>query len=256
MSGLAEFNRTTPLEAVRDRVEQLVPALVRARQRITSGKVFKAGQNQHQRYAYVGHEDVVAVARHALLAEGLTLTQVSVKYLCNLPTPTSKSADSFAHLWEGSFWLCHESGQGQYMTFQASTQANDKSAFVASTALDRTALMRVLQLAGSAEENPEHDSHDVQERAPEQNHQQAARAMEKRDAGQTAAQYMAEQIADHIKVLGTLDNDGVLVEWGRWLMDYTAPKAFKVPAWDAFGKRCVELGLIAQEVAAKIRGGQ
>lgn len=30
----------------------------------------------------------------------------------------------------------------------------------------------------------------------------------------------------------------------------------KTPAWTAFQARCVELGLIAQEVAAKIRGGQ
>ena len=42
----------------------------------------------------------------------------------------------------------------------------DKAAFVASTALDRTAILRIMQLAGSDEENPEHDSNEQDKPAP------------------------------------------------------------------------------------------
>lgn len=133
---------------------KLVAALAAARKHIPHGTVHKGGQNSHQNYKFAGHEQVVKVAREALYLNGLTLTQVRVEY---------KSEIAKAQLWEGTFLLEHESGGERTLVYQATTQPNDKSAFVASTALDRTALLRVLQLAGSADEDPEHDSHDARD---------------------------------------------------------------------------------------------
>lgn len=137
-------------------MSELTKALVRARKRL-GGTVFKGGANAHHKYSYVGHEHVITCgARDALLAEGLVLEQRTVKYLCEVPAGKSGPA----LLWEGVHALVHESGEERLYTFSATTQLSDKSAFIASTGLDRTAILRILLLAGSSEEDPDHSVHD------------------------------------------------------------------------------------------------
>jgi hypothetical protein len=153
MSNVAKLE---PAQAV---VGNLNAALVKARI-ATQPTVHKSGRNQAQGYSYVGHEQVLTSgAREALLAQGLILEQRKVEYLGPLEYST-KSGPQLCWRWRGTFALVHSSGEERAYEFEATTGTNDKSSYVASTALDRTAVMRVLQLAGSSEENPEHDSHD------------------------------------------------------------------------------------------------
>lgn len=140
-------------------MKELVTALVAARQ-ACKPTVHKEGKNQQQGYAYAGHEHVLEQgARQQLLAHGLVLEQVKVEFLGELHYET-RNGKNIAWRWRGVHKLVHISGEEREYEFEATTNTNDKSAFVASTALDRTAHLRVLELAGSAEENPEHDSHD------------------------------------------------------------------------------------------------
>jgi hypothetical protein len=142
--------------------KNLAAALIKAR-KAARATVYKAGHNQDQRYSYVGHEQVVIASRDALLDNGLSLEQRSVEYIGELVYQT-KNGPKPVWRWVGQFALVHESGEERGYRYEATTQANDKAAFVASTALDRVAHMRVLELAGTADEDPEHDWHDERAR--------------------------------------------------------------------------------------------
>lgn len=148
-------------EDVRMSTEALAPmnlnqALLAARAAV-SARVLKAGRNEHQKYNFVSHEHVLQHARASLLAHGLLLEQRSVEYAGELTM-----AKSVAWRWSGTFALVHHTGEERAYTFAATTQPNDKAAYVASTSLDKVALMRVLQLAGTDDENAEADWHDNQ----------------------------------------------------------------------------------------------
>ena len=139
--------------------DSLCRALIRAR-KACRPTVHKGGHNRDQNYSYVGHEQVlVSGARNALLDNDLTLEQRAVEYIGELAYST-RSGTRPVWRWRGTYDLVHVSGEIRTYTFEATTQANDKAAFVASTSLDRVAHLRLLALAGSDEENPEHDSHD------------------------------------------------------------------------------------------------
>lgn len=134
-------------------------ALLAARQRVPA-RVHKAGKNEQQRYTYVGHEHVlVGGARDALLENGLVLLLESYE-MVGADSYKTQSGDKQCWRWRGRFLLLHTSGEQLGLSYEATTVPNDKAGFVASTALDRTAHMRVLELAGSDEENPEHDSNE------------------------------------------------------------------------------------------------
>lgn len=139
-------------------MKELITALIAARQAVHL-KVHKAGKNSAQGYKFVGHEHVLEHSRAAMLAHGLILEQVGVEYLGS-ETYTTRSGTNSAWRWRGTHKLIHVSGEERTYVFEATTGPNDKAAFVASTALDRTAILRIMQLAGSDEENPEHDSNE------------------------------------------------------------------------------------------------
>lgn len=118
-----------------------------------SGVIFKAGTNKHQGYGYVGHEHVIRHgAREALAKHGLSLLLVSYD-LERTDVPAGKIQ---CQMWRGDFVLLHASGEERALVYRATIQANDKSAFVASTSLERVGLQRVLQLTGSSDEDVEH----------------------------------------------------------------------------------------------------
>lgn len=160
---------------------EIVKALIAARSSC-SATVHKAGNNQAQGYKFVGHEHVLtAGARKALLENGLLLEQVKVEFLGEVPYQTRNGEQKMLR-WRGLHKLVHVSGEERGYEFEATTAANDKAAYVASTALDRVAHLRLLELAGSAEENPEHDSHEPkprQERKERAERQQATKASPK-----------------------------------------------------------------------------
>jgi len=160
---------------------ELAKALCAARG-VMRGTVHKGGTNAHQRYPYVGHEHVmVSGAREALHDNGLSLVQTGVEYVGEVPGGKVQ-----ALLWRGTFRLLHASGESLDLSYLATTQANDKSAFVASTSLDRTAFLRVLALAGSSEEDPEHDEHD---RRAQPNHKEQMQPSHDRERNATDAAY-------------------------------------------------------------------
>jgi len=138
----------------------LATALIAAR-KACSPTVHKAGKNDAQKYTYVGHEHVlVGGARNALLEHGLVLMLEGYE-LVGADSYKTGSGDKQCWRWRGRFVLLHApSGEQRELFYEATTVPNDKAGFVASTALDRTAHMRVLELAGSDEENPEHDSNE------------------------------------------------------------------------------------------------
>ncbi len=138
------------------KIATLNSALIAARKAVRA-RVFKGNFNQHQQYKYVSHEDVLQHCRDALLDCGLVLEQRSCTYDGEQPVKQST-----VWRWSGVFALVHEAGDERLYTFSATTQPNDKAAYVASTSLDKVALMRVLQLAGTSDENAEADYHDNQ----------------------------------------------------------------------------------------------
>ena len=153
---------------------QLAKALASARA-AAPWYVHKAGYNQHQRYAYAGHPDVMAhEGRRALSEFGLALVQVGVEMAGEI-----QGAKFPILLWRGRYLLIHESGEELPIEVMATTQVNDKVAFVASTSLDRTAWLRVLALAGSDDEDPEHTGDLRQD--PDPRAQQAAQHAAARD---------------------------------------------------------------------------
>lgn len=135
-------------------------ALLAARAAV-SARVFKASSNQHQKYKYVSHEHVLTHAREALLANGLILEQRSV-VRDGVLSVASQRGESQVWCWTGTFALVHERGEERLYQFAATTQPNDKAAYVASTSLDKVAYMRLLALAGTDDENAEADWHDNQ----------------------------------------------------------------------------------------------
>lgn len=138
---------------------ELIKALVKARM-ACKAVIRKEGRNQAQGYAYVGHEHVLTSgAREALLTNGLVLVESGVHYVGEMHYAT-KNGQQTCWRWKGEFLLLHEAGGVLKFEFEATTGTNDKTGFVASTALDRTALLRICQLAGSAHEDPEHDSNE------------------------------------------------------------------------------------------------
>ncbi len=148
-SGIADNQPTTTLNE----------ALIAARKQM-HGTVYKDGYNKQQNYNFVGHEQVLmSGARDALLAHGLVLEQRSVEYAGELVAESDRGRRTIWH-WTGTYALVHVSGEERPYRFAATTQPNDKGAFVASTALDRTAYLRVLSLTGSKDENPEANWHD------------------------------------------------------------------------------------------------
>lgn len=140
----------------------LASALIKAR-KAAHATVFKAGRNTDQRYRYVGHEQVIVASRDILLDAGLSLEQRAVEYAGELIAP-GRQGNRPVWRWVGHFVLVHESGEERGYRFEATTQPNDKAAFVASTSLDRVAHMRVLELAGTEDEDPESDWHDQRAR--------------------------------------------------------------------------------------------
>lgn len=119
------------------------------------GVVGKGGKNSHQGYRFVGHEHVVRHAREAMNDAGLVVGAPAAS-----ASPELHSNGKFSiWVWRFRIPVYHSGGHVETFEVVATTQGNDKAAFVASTAADRTLRLRLLGLAGGEAEDPEHDSH-------------------------------------------------------------------------------------------------
>lgn len=211
-------------------MSELNKALVTARAAV-GPTVYKAGKNEVQRYAFVGHEHVVTHARAAMLAAGLVLEQTRVEYVQDL-TYATRNGEQHAWLWRGDFALLHTSGESRSYSFVATTGPNDKAGFVASTALDRTAILRIMQLAGSLEEDLEHDANN-----------QADVPVQRRNT--------ATSVQSHVDdALTTCKDRAAMVRWAR---DLVAMSGDKTHAWQAFAAQCAILELSPGDIAKEAR---
>lgn len=119
-----------------------------------AGVIGKEGKNSHQGYAFVGHEHVI---RHVKAA--MDAAELVVGAPLRTSAPVAHTNGKFAiWAWVLDIPVYHSGGHREVFQVVATTQANDKSAFVASTAADRTLRLRLMGLAGGAAEDPEHDS--------------------------------------------------------------------------------------------------
>lgn len=182
---------------VLDNRSKLNMALVHARLELT-GIIYKGGQNTAQRYNYVGHEQVLMVVRSILLKHGLLFLPTHVKYVAKL----DHGEKSPVLLWEGMFELTHiESGEMRVFTCMASTILNDKGAFVASTSLERVALLRLMALAGSSDEEASPYVED-----PESDHSQGE---------QEQKQEANERLTAALAALAKCQDQADMVTWFR-----------------------------------------
>ena len=221
----------------------LFKALCAARAAI-AGTVYKAGDKTGAggTYRYVGHEHVVLHVRAAMLEHGLMLLENKLQWVGVISMGQGKS--DLNH-WRGHLELVHVEGGSMGYVFECFTASGDKAAFIASTALDRTALLRIMGVAGSAEEDPEHNSNDRPEpRAP---------ARERAEQGQAARQANANEVqAELTRIvagLPQLQQVDQLVEWAGWLQHLPFDKGAKTAAWQAFAAKCENLGVAPKDLA-------
>lgn len=178
----------------------LSAALVRAKQRVKA-TVYKAGRNEAQRFTYVGHEHVIEHIREALLSEGLDWTQTNLSLIGEFTHVASKGPTTILR-WSASFSLIHAAtGERRLLgPYEGTTQTGDKVSYVASTALDRTALLRLFNLAGSKDEDVESPTHPNLDDQPQQ--QQRASAPQQAQQPQPNAPTVANSSgADNVKAV-------------------------------------------------------
>ncbi len=220
------------------KVSELTRALILARQGVRA-VVHKADYNKHQGWGYVSHEQVlISGARTALLDNGLLLEQRAVEYVGEVPTEKRV-------MWRfrATFALCHVSGEERSYVWEGVVVPNDHAAYGASTALDRVAHLRLLELAGT-DEDPEFE----EERQARQGKAQQQPARE-----QQAPKPKHDAIGQLIHDLRFVKSGDQLVSWAQYLVNERATTEAKKPAWAAFGSRCEELKLDPREVAAAAR---
>lgn len=118
------------------------------------GVLAKEARNDFANYSYVGHEHVLRATRAAMLNHGLVVGPAVMA-----KPPEQLQGKHLILLWTFSIPVYHSSGHVEYFDVMATTPANDKSAFIASTAADRTLRLRLFGIAGGRAENPEDNSH-------------------------------------------------------------------------------------------------
>lgn len=236
---------------------ELAAALCAARAEMR-GTVYKGGFNSQNKYPYVGHEDVITSgAREALTKHGLALVQTEVA-----PAGETRGfKDATVLLWRGTYQLLHTSGESLTITIHGTTHPGDKSGYQASTMIDRTVYLRLLALAGSADEDTDHDEADkrrkaemaaaeaAQKAAGGANGQRTAPAQNGAPQGaQSPAGYL-QHIAVLAKEVAAIKTREDLVEWAKQLRRAPSKdKTDKAHAWEAFQKRASELKLDAHAV--------
>lgn len=229
------------------RATGLYDALLAARLELT-GKIYKKGSNSAQKYSYIGHEGVIEVIRPVMLRHGLLLIEKSVTYV-------GVTGGEKAHgLWKGVFTLLHvPTGETLEAEYAATTVGNDKAAYVASTALDRTAALRLMQLAGSSDkesqqpfvEDPESDNSGTDETLRDQEKDNAVR----REAIENFVKQATES-------LSFCKDEASLTDWFATLDASDAAIEAKQRAGRAFKAHCDSLKIQSGNIVQAVRSGK
>lgn len=228
----------------------LVRAIVAARKAV-KGTLFKAGAKTEGgggNYRYIGHEHVVEHVRDAMLAQGLLCVQTGLSFM---GAENTKSGACWR--WSASHALTHVDGGSMILNTEGMTAQTDKAAFIASTACDRTCLQRLMGIAGTSDEDPEHNSNNREDKPQATSQQRVQEMADKRQHRQTGTSDRQALIAKHIAALPSMVDKQGLVEWAGWLVAgddgndgpqlRTIPNSEKKEAWGAYGRRCAKLGI-------------
>ena len=125
-----------------------------------AGLVAKGGKNTAQNYAFVGHAHVLEHCRFSLLANGIVIGAPRLSVLQPPYEYPAKGGNRALLVFSFTIPVFFKSGHVEEFDICATVQPNDKAAFVASTAADRTLRLRLCGLGGGDAEDPEHDTHD------------------------------------------------------------------------------------------------
>ena len=216
----------------------LYEAIMKARQALR-GKIYKSGSNSAQKYNYVGHEQVLELTRELMLDNGLLLFQDKTEYVCDTP---SHDGTKRITVWRGHFTLMHlPTGECRSFTYEGTTVPNDKQAYVASTSIERTVLLRLFLLAGSGDKEAR-ETPFVED--PESDH------------SGTDATVKASNDTFLLEATRALDKcvtQGELEEWFISYDGWNPPKEVKDKAREAYSKHCEKLGLKPGIVAQAAR---
>lgn len=123
-------------------------AAINAAAMALNGLVDKAGVNTQYDYAYVGHSHVIDHVRETLLAHGVVVLPTDLRFVRVL-----ESRGSGLFLWKQRFSVEHvHSTERRTAALHVTTLAGEQSSAKASTAADRTFLMRLCRLAGRSDQ--------------------------------------------------------------------------------------------------------
>lgn len=126
-----------------------------------SGLLAKRNRNAAQGYDYVGHADVLEATAQVCPKHNVVVMAPEHTQGPHEMTVKRRNGESVMYVWGFTIGVAEAtSGHIQRFHIVATTQANDKCAFVASTAADRTLRLRLFGLGGGAKEDPEHNVHD------------------------------------------------------------------------------------------------
>ena len=135
--------------------KNIVEAMLAARNELSAVLPKK---NQGHGYRYVGHRDVIEHVRDAFQRHGVLFGPP--KALAKPEEIGRTKNGSSVLLWHFTYCVYHVSGESLDYQISASTLGNDKCAFVANTAAERTLLLRLAGLAGGDAEDPEQEANE------------------------------------------------------------------------------------------------
>lgn len=120
----------------------------------SKGVLDQASKNADQEYTYLGHAQALQDVRTAMASNGLTIEHVFLEREADTWIPTSRG-DALRHAWRGICLITHVEGGILPRVVRAFTMPNDKSAFVASTSIDRVLMLRLMRMGGHKTDEPE-----------------------------------------------------------------------------------------------------
>ena len=118
------------------------------------GVLDQTSKNADQEYTYLGHAQALQAVRKAMFDNGLTIEQVLLEREADIWIPTSRG-EALRHSWRGICLITHVGGGILPRIVRGFTMPNDKSAFVASTVIDRVILLRLMRMGGHKTDEPE-----------------------------------------------------------------------------------------------------
>lgn len=238
-----------------NKTEGLYAALMRCRNAL-KGKVYKGGTNSAQKYNYVGHEQVIEVTRDVLSENELLLIQTKTEYMQRV---SSHDESKGLHIWRGYFTLLHvPTGETLELSFEGTTVPNDKSAYVASTAIERTALLRLFLLAGSGDRDAKESPY-VED--PESDHSgtdatlAAPKAAQPASAAVSQGEVVSEELTEALGKLAQCRSLAAIQAWFLVFDSWQAPAVVKARAKAAYEAHCISFGFKPGVVAQAARNG-